>query len=85
MESFSKYFKTLLEQVGYQKENDLTIDEVRFILSKTNEYFYTYNQSLGTTFILDDTFEYFSEFHKFWEKYHRQILIQQLLKISATK
>ena len=40
MESFSKYFKTLLEQVGYQKENDLTIDEVRFILSKTNEYFY---------------------------------------------
>lgn len=74
MESFSKYFKTLLNQVGYQKENDFTIEEVRFILSKTNEYFYTYSQNLGTTFILEDNYEYFSEFHKFWEKYHRQIL-----------
>lgn len=74
MESFSEYFKSLLKKLGYQKDEDLTLEDVRYILSKTNEYFYTYNENLGTTFILDDYYNYFSEFHKFWEKYHKQIL-----------
>lgn len=74
MESFSEYFKSLLKKLGYQKDEDLTLEDVRYILSKTNEYFYTYNENLGTTYILDDYYNYFSEFHKFWEKYHKQIL-----------
>jgi hypothetical protein len=74
MDSFSKYFKSLLEKIGCDKKNDLTISEIRSILSKTNEYFYAFQKGLGQTFILDDYYEYFSEFHKFWEKHHRQIL-----------
>ena len=74
MESFSVYMKTLLEKIRNSLDDDLSIDEVRFIISKTNEYFFTYKEQLGQTFILDEYYEYFSEFHKFWEKYHRQIL-----------
>lgn len=74
MDSFSKYFKSLLEKVGFSKNNDLSLDEVRYILSKTNEYYYAYKEGLGNTFVLDDYFDYFSEFHKFWEENHKQIL-----------
>lgn len=74
MESFSEYFKSILKQLGIEKFEDLTIDQVRYILSKTNEYFYTYKESLGKVHILDDEFYYFSEFHKFWERYHNKIL-----------
>ncbi|MBU4501195.1 MAG: hypothetical protein KKA79_01280 [Nanoarchaeota archaeon] len=57
---------------------DLTLDEVRFIISKINEYFYTNYDSIGHTTILDDEFAYFSEFHKFWERYHKDILNPQI-------
>jgi len=74
MESFSEYFKSLLKYVGYKENIELTIPEIRNILSKTNEYFYTYKKEIGKTLILDEYYDYFSEFHKFWEKYHKQIL-----------
>ncbi len=53
---------------------DLNIDEVRFVISKINEYFYTNYEGIGYTDILSDSYEYFSEFHKFLEKYHKEIL-----------
>lgn len=57
---------------------DLSIDEIKFIISKINEYFYTNYEGIGYANLLDDDFEYFSEFHKFWEKYHRLILNPQI-------
>ncbi|MBI3753667.1 MAG: hypothetical protein HY266_06455 [Deltaproteobacteria bacterium] len=57
---------------------NLSIDEIRFVISKINEYFYTNYEGIGHTNILDDDFEYFSEFHKFWEKYHKEILNPQI-------
>ena len=74
MESFSEFFNELLNHINIKGSQDLSIDQVRFIISKTNEYFYTYEDGIGTTYILEDDYEYFSEFHKFWEKYHDQIL-----------
>ncbi len=57
---------------------DLSIQEVRFIISKINEYFFTNYEGIGFANILDDEFEYFSEFHKYWEKYHKEILNPQI-------
>lgn len=74
MESFSIYFNSLLSNLGYNKTKQLSLPEIRFIIAKTNEYFFTFHENIGQTFILDDYFDYFSEFHKFWEKYHKLIL-----------
>lgn len=78
MTSFSYFFKSLLENSDLSFKRDLSIKEVRFIISKINEYFFTNYEGIGFTNILDDDFEYFSEFHKFWEKYHKEILNPQV-------
>ncbi len=74
MENFSIFFKSLLKNSEISLSRDLSIEEVRFIISKINEYFFTNYDGIGSTNILNEDFEYFSEFHKFWEKYHKQVL-----------
>lgn len=74
MNTFNSFFKTLLGNSNISLSRDLSIDEIRFIISKINEYFYTNHEGIGHTNILDDDFDYFSEFHKFWETYHKAIL-----------
>ncbi len=74
MDSFNRFFKTLIEKSNLNISRDLNIDEVRYIISKINEYFYTNYEGIGFTNVLGEEFEYFSEFHKFWEKYHCEIL-----------
>jgi hypothetical protein len=78
MTSFSSFFREILEKSGLSLRRDLSIQEVRFIISKINEYFFTNYEGIGFANILDDEFEYFSEFHKFWEKYHKEILNPQI-------
>ena len=72
--SFDIFFKELISTTGLKHNRDLSIDELRNIISKINEYFYTTYDEIGTTEALDSTYDYFSEFHKFWEKYHEDIL-----------
>lgn len=74
MESFNTFFKSVIDKSGVSLSRDLSIDETRNIISKINEYFFTNYEGIGYTHILDGDFEYFSEFHKFWEKYHEQVL-----------
>ena len=78
MKSFSDFFKSLLDNSNISIKRDLSIKEIRFIISKTNEYFYTNYEGIGYTNALDNEFEYFSDFHKFWEKYHKEILDPQI-------
>ncbi len=72
--SFNIFFKDIVAESGLKHDHDLSLSELRNILSKINEYFYTTYDGIGTTNALDETFGYFSEFHKFWEKYHKDIL-----------
>ncbi|MDD2772946.1 MAG: hypothetical protein PHP45_04540 [Elusimicrobiales bacterium] len=72
--SFDVFFKDLVSKVGVSHERDLAEGELRGIISAINEYFYTTHNDIGTTRTLDEEFAYFSEFHKFWEKYHEKIL-----------
>lgn len=74
MDNFNKFFKSLIGSADLKLSRDLSIDKIRYIISKVNEYFYTNYEGIGYTYALDEKFEYFSEFHKFWEKYHYQVL-----------
>lgn len=74
MNNFNIFFKTILDNSKITLNRDLELNEIRFIISKINEYFYTSYEGIGNTIALDSKFEYFSEFHKFWEKYHKDIL-----------
>jgi hypothetical protein len=78
MESFSKFFNELINQANVSDKKDLSIEQISLIISKINEYFYTYKDDIGTTNSLGIEFLYFSNFHKFWEKYHKQILSPQI-------
>jgi len=71
MENFKKF---LNEISRYKVINEININDVRNILRSINDYFYTNYENIGNTFILDNYYEYFSDFHKFWEKYHKEIL-----------
>lgn len=74
MDNFNNFFKTILKNSKLTLGRDLSLEEISFIISKLNEYLYTNYEGIGYTDALDDKFEYFSEFHKFWEKYHKDIL-----------
>lgn len=74
MKNFSKFFESLLSNTGYVFKKELKIEEVRFIIKKINEYLYTNPTNNEQTFILDDYYQYFSDFHYFWEKHHQEIL-----------
>jgi hypothetical protein len=53
----------------------LTDPEIaRRFLSGVNEYFFQTHADLGTTVFQEQDFQYFSEFHKFWEANHAEIL-----------
>lgn len=74
MNNFNKFFQTILKHANVSLNRDLNLREISFIISKLNEYLYTNYDGIGYTNALDSKFEYFSEFHKFWEKYHKDIL-----------
>ncbi len=83
MNNFTEFFKSILKEANLSLTQDLNIDNIRFIISRINEYFYTNYPDIGTVKILDGEFEYFSEFHKFWEKYHDKILSPEIDKNKA--
>lgn len=54
---------------------DLTeITLAQRFLQKLNEYFFQNYEGIGTTAFNGEELRYFSEFHKFWEANHREIL-----------
>ncbi len=80
MEEFNRFFQSLLKSAKLNVSSELSIPEIRFIISKINEYFYTSYKGIGTTTALGLELEYFSEFHKFWEKNHKQVLNPQIVQ-----
>ena len=74
MDNFNNFFKSILKESKVNLKGNLGINEIRNIILKINEYFYTNYEDIGNTYILGGNFEYFSEFHKFWEKYHKEII-----------
>lgn len=67
--TFCNSIKELIE--SYPQMN---IGGARKIVNAINEYLYTTYEQIGTIEKLGTTFEYFSDFHKFWHNHHEEIL-----------
>lgn len=75
MSSLDNFITSLIRIVNIEfKRSSLDLTEQQQIISKLNEFLYTNYENIGTTHILDKDFEYFSEFHKYWEIFHHEIL-----------
>jgi hypothetical protein len=44
------------------------------VLEKLNEYFFQTYDDIGTTKLNDKEYQYFSDFHKYWEAHHAEII-----------
>lgn len=53
------------------------------VLERLNEYFFQTYDGIGTTTFNDREYQYFSEFHKFWESHHVEILNVKIDKTQA--
>lgn len=85
MNKFNEFFNNIINNSNLSLDRELTIKEIRFIISKINEFFYTNYEGIGETEALGMKFEYFSEFHKFWEKNHKEILNPQIIDDKCEK
>ena len=85
MDSFSHFINSLLSNIKINYNNQLAIEQVRNAISKINEYFYTIKPDIGSTKVMEQNFEYFSEFHKFWEGHHEEILDPQIVEDKCYK
>ena len=52
----------------------LSLQKARKVVKSINEFLYTNYPGIGTTLQLGEYREYFSDFHKFWEAHHKEIL-----------
>lgn len=52
-------------------------------LERLNEYFYQTHEDIGTTTFNGEELQYFSEFHKFWETHHKEILNARIDRAQA--
>jgi hypothetical protein len=85
MEILDDFFKGLLNIIKVDDQGQqLSLPQQRQVISKINEFLYTNYPGIGTTIALDEEFEYFSEFHKYWDKCHRDILNPQIDEDQGT-
>lgn len=57
---------------------NMNIDGAREIIKEINDYLYTTHQNIGKLSALGKEFSYFSDFHKFWQLHHKEILDCQI-------
>ena len=76
MDALSKFYKELSSLASSTEE--LTISQAREVVRKINEFLYCSDPSNGKTYALGNMYEYISDFHKYWEKHHKEILNCQI-------
>src|SRR5574344_848007 len=52
----------------------LRIEDARNVIRQINEFLYNNYEGIGKTQALEQEFDYLSDFHKYWEKHHKEIL-----------
>lgn len=83
MKELENFYNKLCEITDCNTE--LTIDSARKIVQQINEFLFTNYEGIGNTQALGETFQYLSEFHKFWETYHKEILDIKIDEIQCEK
>ncbi len=74
MKNFTQFYRSLLDKTGLSISRELKIEEIRALITKINEYLYTNPIGDEKTYILEEFHNYFSDFHIFWEKHHKEVL-----------
>lgn len=72
LQNFTNKLQAILEK------DEMNIEVARKIVQELNNFLYATSSDLGTTEKLGQQLQYFSQFHKFWEKHHREILNCQI-------
>lgn len=73
MDTLSAFYRKL-SQISIEKE-DLTIEQAREVVKQINEFLYCSNPAETDTInIFGNAWKYISDFHKYWEKQHKNIL-----------
>ena len=72
MEKLSNFCSEIKAAIG--EADNLSVSEARKVVKSINDFLYTNYPGIGTTLELGEYREYFSDFHKFWEEHHMEIL-----------
>lgn len=72
MQDFISFCKSIKKNVELYPQ--MNIECARKIVCIINDYLYTTHANIGTIEALGTTFDYFSDFHKFWHNHHKEIL-----------
>lgn len=72
MNKLSNFCSEIKTAIG--ETDTLSISDARKVVKSINDFLYTNYPDIGTTLVLGEYREYFSDFHKFWEEHHKEIL-----------
>lgn len=72
MDEISTFCKKIKDIIGDKSLVD--INNARVLINEINDFLYTNYPNIGYTTTLGNTFEYLSDFHKYWENHHAEIL-----------
>lgn len=72
MQEFVNFCNSIRDLV--ESHPQMNIEGARQIVCAINNYLYTTHPNIGTIEKLGTTFDYFSDFHKFWHNHHEEIL-----------
>lgn len=72
MQEFISFCNSIKKIVESRPQMD--VEGARKIICAINNYLYTTYANIGTIEELGTTFDYFSDFHKFWHNHHKEIL-----------
>lgn len=82
MDALSAFYRNL-SQISLEKE-DLTIEQAREVVKQINEFLYCSNPAdTDTINIFGNAWKYISDFHKYWEKQHKNILDCQINEVKC--
>ena len=70
LDEFLKEIQDILVGAG----TNPNFETKRRVISALNEFLFQSYDGIGTTEALDDEFDYFSDFHRFWEAHHEDVI-----------
>jgi hypothetical protein len=71
MDELSNFVHRLIDIIP---DGALKIEDARNVIRQINEFLYTNYEGIGQTRALEQKFDYLSDFHKYWEEHHKEIL-----------
>lgn len=88
-QSLLAFFRRVNSELGIDFPTSLEllsgVEAERVILSKVNTYFYQTHRGIGTTRFNEEEYEYFSEFHRYWQAHYQDILDLKIDLLQASR